>query len=163
MIKCMDPFQRILSSVAIVSLAILVCIGFFWIQNQLAMHELQTRLKTAEMALSQSDEPISEPSFPVEPLGLRLLDLAVRSARDAGLEVTSVRSSPVALEQIGSNTYQATHVSIRVTGNINQIIAFLDLMEVGAISSMAVDEIELKWADDRWEVSLGALAYTVPG
>ncbi len=163
MIRDMSAFQKSLSAIAFASLAFALCIGFLWIRNQLAIHELQTRLKTAEIALLQSEEAVVGPSFPVEPLGLRLLDLTVRSAQDAGLEIASVRSSPTALEQIGSNSYQATHVSIRVTGDINQIIAFLDLMEVDAISSMAVDDIKLKWADDRWEMSLDVSAYAMHG
>ena len=163
MIRDMSAFQKILSAIAVASLTFALCIGILWIRNQLAIHELQTRLRAADLALLQSEERSLGPSFPAKPVGLRLLDLTARSARKAGMEVASVRSSPVAPEQIGRNTYQATHVAIRMTGDINQIIAFLDLMEIDAMSSMTIDNILLKWVDDRWEVSLDVFAYTAPG
>lgn len=162
MIRGTSTSKKLLSAIAIASLALALCIGFLWIRNQLAIHELQTRLRAADLAPLQSEEAVGGPSFPVEPLGLRLSNLTVRSARDAGLEIASVRSSPVTSERIGNNMYQTTRVSIQVTGDVNEIVAFLDLLEVGAISSMAVDDIELEWTG-RWEVSVDVLAYTLPG
>lgn len=163
MIREMSGFQKSLSALAIASLALALFMSALWIRNQIATHEGQTRLRTAQMALLQSEGTVAGPSFPKEPVGLRLLDLTMRSARDTGLDITFVTSSPVAPAQIGGNTYQATEVSLQVTGDINQIIAFLDLLEAGAITSMTIDAIKLKWADDRWELSLDVSAYTLPG
>ena len=57
--------------------------------------------------------------------------------------------------------YQTTRVSIHVFGDVNQIVTFMDLMEAAATSSMAIDDIDVKWADNHWDVSLDVLAYTV--
>ncbi len=161
MIRSMSTLQKTLTAVTIASLAIIICVGFFWVRNQMAISELQTRLKTSEIAMFQGEEAVVGSSFPAEPLGLRLLDLTVRSARDAGLEIASVRSSPVNPEQLGRNVYQTTRVSIHVFGDVNQIVKFMDLMELAAASSMAIDDIDVKWADNHWDVSLDVLAYTV--
>ena len=163
MIRRLSPFQWTLAAIAAGSLALTLCIGFLWIRNQLAIHELQTRLGAADFALSQGAERDLGPFFSAEPIGLRLLDLTARSARMAGLEVASVRSSPASPEQLGRNMYLATQVSVQLTGDINEIVAFLDLMESAAISSMTIEDFELKWADAHWEVSLNVFAYAMPG
>ena len=161
MIRSLSTFQKTLTAVTIASLAIIICVGFFWVRNQMAIYELQTRLKTSEIAMFKGEEVVVGSSFPAETLGLRLLDLTVRSARDAGLEIASVRSSPVNPEQLGRNVYQTTRVSIHVFGDVNQIVTFMDLMEAAATSSMAIDDIDVKWADNHWDVSLDVLVYTV--
>ncbi len=151
-----------LAAFAVALIVVAGYLGVTWASSQAEKQQLNAQLTTLQQALGRIEQSMAGPTFPTAPPGLQLVDLAARSAREAGLEVVTIHSSSVSPEQIGRNVYRGTRVTMRVTGASDQVVEFFGRLEREAVASMVIENMELDLVNRRWEMSLEIFAYAQP-
>jgi len=124
-----------------------------------ALEQSLERLVAAREADPSEDLGASAPAFPKNPPSLELTDLAVRAARETGVEVLGLHTSTVGTEQLGSGTYRVVKVSLRLRADPARLAAFFERVERAATPTMVFDNVDVVRADETWEASLELLAY----
>jgi len=117
------------------------------------------RLVAAWEAGPSGDLDAGAPAFPKNPPGLELTDLALRAARETGVEVLGLHTSAVGAEQIGGGTYRVVKVSLRLRADPARLAAFFERVERAATPTMVFDNVDVVRGDETWEASLELLAY----
>jgi hypothetical protein len=108
---------------------------------------------------SPDGEVVGALAFPPSLPGVELTDLVIRSARDSGVEVLSLRSVAVPNEAIGTGTYRAVRVDVRLRADRGRLARFFDDVERGGLQSLVVDNLTVTSDGERDELVTQILAY----
>lgn len=184
--------QTVLAVAVGLLLAADVYLGLSYLSAQDQKLRLEGQYRSLEQSLarlvgpSRSEDALvsAGPAFPKDPPGIQLTDLVIRTAQETGTEILGMHSSAVVTEQIGSGTYRAMKINIRLRGEPRRLAAFFDRLERGAVPTMVFDNIDVATISDvaaspgadatrsaaggtrageAWDVSLDLLAYSQGG
>ena len=98
-------------------------------------------------------------AFPPSPPSVELTDLVIRSARDSGVEVVSLRSVAAPNEAIGGGEYRAVRVDVRLLGDGARLSDFFGRLEEGDLATLVVDNLTISSESGRAELTAQIVAY----
>lgn len=133
------------------------------LSDQFRRLELSLQRLVAARDSSTDSEAVGALRFPQNPPGVQLTDLIIRVARESGVEVLSLRTAAAPSEVIGSGTYRAARVDLRLRGDPERLSDFFDRIERGGLQSLVIDNLTITTDGGLSDLGVQILAYATTG
>lgn len=98
-------------------------------------------------------------SFPTRRPNAFIVDTILATANETGVEIVSAQAALLKAEEIGENTYKVVPFTIKATGDIPEILAFLDKLEHDTFETLVVESVDILQNLDFFDLTLNLSIY----